>query len=143
MKLTEGVLQSGRCVQVDYDKADDTITVEVVELDKALIARSRTIPVRSRTLFRRSLVERIRRAIIECDEEIEASMRSAFGLEQKLADAAWLALYYPPGYQLPPLARPPTDPAPPAYRRAPERGIPAGPQVQPPPRRPPPTDPPE
>ena len=143
MKLCEGVLESLRSVKVSYEESNDTITVEVTERDMTIIARSRTIPVHENGflfIFGRPLVERIRWAVIECDEEIEASKRPAVP-NQKLVDAAYAALYYSPGDdqsggQLPPLVRLSSG------RRPAERGTREGRQVQPPPLVGPPDDPP-
>lgn len=145
MKLVEGVLESRRCVKVSHEEIDDTITIEVVECDRLIIGRSRTIPVHQGGwlfFFGRPLVERIRQAVIECDEEIEASKQPPSGPNKKLVDAAYAALYhspggdYPQGYQPPPLVRLTST------RRPAERGVHEGRQVQPPPLVGPPTDPP-
>lgn len=116
MKLTEGVLESRRCVQVYYNGSDDTITVEVAEHLPSRFARSRTIPAHQNGwlfFFGRPLVERIRQAVIECDKEIEAARRLPSGL----AYAAYAALYHAPrsnpryeNVQLPPLVGPPDSP---------------------------------
>ena len=133
MKLCEGVLESLRSVQVDYDESTNTITVEVVERDMNIISRSRTIPVRTSFPFGRPLVDRIRRAVIECDHEIEASKQPGMP-SKELVDAAYAALYYSPGGdgdqsggQLPPLVRLSSG------RRPAERGTKAGRLVRPPP----------
>lgn len=100
MKLTEGVLASHRCVQVEYNADDDTITVEVVE--GQISARSRTIPVRTPVfwgLFGRPLVERIRQAVIECDNEITVALLPPVDPKQALVDAAYSALYHSPPMQ--------------------------------------------
>ena len=126
MKLTEGVLASRRCVKIDYDGIN-TITIKVMERDINIITRSRMIPVHIRGLFpfdwfERPLVERIRRAVVECDEEIDEEIEASKNPtvspnNQKLVDVAYAALYhspggdYPQGYQPPPpLVGPPDSP---------------------------------
>lgn len=164
--LAKDILASGRTVEVVFDRNTGEIVVWVFITEHPLFLRSARLPMHSFPLFGRPLSERIRSTVQELDDALSQGHEDEEIVSVR--EAAEAALYHGgpreegANYvrQEPPLVlRIPPDPPPapraPASasvgvregssripRRAPERGVKEGREVQPPPDRPPPVSPP-